>query len=127
MLTDVRVCSGGPQVSIDASQFRAGGEVTVVVGCSPQRSDLGLSGPEVATFSASATASIDPYRSVALAMNRVDDRRDSGSATVLMITLCFTFLAGSLVWLSRRLINRSTIARMPPRSVPGRPVRCAGD
>jgi hypothetical protein len=26
--------------------------------------------------------------------------RDSGSATVLMITLCFTFLAGSLVWLS---------------------------
>jgi hypothetical protein len=30
-----------------------------------------------------------------------DVRRDSGSATVLMITLCFTFLAGSLVWLSR--------------------------
>jgi hypothetical protein len=29
------------------------------------------------------------------------DRRDLGSATVLMITLCFTFLAGSLVWLSR--------------------------
>lgn len=28
-------------------------------------------------------------------------RRDRGSATVLMITLCFTFLAGSLVWLSR--------------------------
>ncbi|MEO7369822.1 MAG: hypothetical protein ABI949_05805 [Ilumatobacteraceae bacterium] len=27
--------------------------------------------------------------------------RDAGSATVLMITLCFTFLAGSLVWLSR--------------------------
>lgn len=30
-----------------------------------------------------------------------DRRRDSGSATVLMITLCFTFLSGSLVWLSR--------------------------
>ncbi len=30
---------------------------------------------------------------------RVD--RDVGSATVLMITLCFTFLAGSLLWLSR--------------------------
>lgn len=28
-------------------------------------------------------------------------RSDTGSATVLMITLCFTFLAGSLVWLSR--------------------------
>jgi hypothetical protein len=27
--------------------------------------------------------------------------RDIGSATVLMITLCFTFLAGSLLWLSR--------------------------
>ena len=27
--------------------------------------------------------------------------RDVGSATVLMITLCFTFLAGSLLWLSR--------------------------
>ncbi|HEY0518738.1 MAG TPA: hypothetical protein VGC84_04530 [Ilumatobacteraceae bacterium] len=26
---------------------------------------------------------------------------DRGSATVLMITLCFVFLAGSLIWLSR--------------------------
>jgi uncharacterized iron-regulated membrane protein len=34
-------------------------------------------------------------------MTTVDNRRDCGSATVLMITLCFTFLAGSLVWLSR--------------------------
>lgn len=34
-------------------------------------------------------------------MIRPDHPRDSGSATVLMITLCFTFLAGSLVWLSR--------------------------
>jgi hypothetical protein len=34
-------------------------------------------------------------------MTRLDDRRDAGSATVMMITLCFTFLAGSLVWLSR--------------------------
>jgi hypothetical protein len=32
---------------------------------------------------------------------RADRDRDVGSATVLMITLCFTFLAGSLVWLSR--------------------------
>ena len=29
------------------------------------------------------------------------DEADTGSATVLMITLCFVFLAGSLVWLSR--------------------------
>ncbi len=27
--------------------------------------------------------------------------RDVGSATVLMVTLCFTFLAGTLLWLSR--------------------------
>jgi hypothetical protein len=30
-----------------------------------------------------------------------DCEHDRGAATVLMITLCFTFLAGSLVWLSR--------------------------
>lgn len=35
-------------------------------------------------------------------MNPVIHRdRDLGAATVLMITLCFTFLAGALVWLSR--------------------------
>ena len=33
-------------------------------------------------------------------MTRLPDR-DTGSATVLMVTLCFTFLAGSLLWLSR--------------------------
>ena len=35
------------------------------------------------------------------AMSHGDDHRDVGSATVLMITLCFMFLAGALVWLSR--------------------------
>ncbi len=34
-------------------------------------------------------------------MNRRDAGGDIGSATVLMITLCFTFVTGSLVWLSR--------------------------
>ena len=34
-------------------------------------------------------------------MTRSRNRADNGSATVLMITLCFTMLAGSLVWLSR--------------------------
>ena len=29
------------------------------------------------------------------------DTADAGSATVLMITLCFVLLSGSLVWLSR--------------------------
>jgi hypothetical protein len=64
MLTDVKACSGGPMVSIDASQFRPGGEVTVVVGCSPQRADLLLPHTNAVTFSASSTASIDFYRSV---------------------------------------------------------------
>ena len=34
-------------------------------------------------------------------MSHNDDLCDGGSATVLMITLSFVFLAGSLVWLSR--------------------------
>ncbi len=34
-------------------------------------------------------------------MTYSDERGDAGAATVLMITLCFTMLAGSLVWLSR--------------------------
>lgn len=66
MLTDVSACPGGPIVSVDASQFHAGGEVTVVVTCSPQRSDLLLSDPGSATFAASSTASIDTYRSPGL-------------------------------------------------------------
>ena len=32
---------------------------------------------------------------------RIRGDSDVGAATVLMITLCFVFLAGSLVWLSR--------------------------
>ncbi len=66
MLSDVNACSDGPAVSIDASDFRAGGQVIVMVSCSPRRSDLALSGAAAATFTATSTASIDPYRSVGL-------------------------------------------------------------
>ncbi len=66
MLTDVTACPGGPTVAIDASLFRAGGEVTVVVSCSPERSDLVLANPASATFAASSTASIDTYRAAGL-------------------------------------------------------------
>jgi hypothetical protein len=66
MLTDVKECAGGPAISIDASQFRAGGAVTVVVACSPERADLGLADPRSSTFVATSTASVDAYRSVAL-------------------------------------------------------------
>ena len=66
MLADVKECAGGPAISIDASQFRAGGAVTVVVACSPQRGDLRLSDPRSATFVATSTASVDAYRSMGL-------------------------------------------------------------
>lgn len=66
MLTDVKACSGGPNVSIDTSQFHPGGQVTVVVGCSPERADLVVASSGPVMFSASSTASIDTYRSVDL-------------------------------------------------------------
>jgi hypothetical protein len=66
MLTDASACAGGPSVSIDPVDFHAGGTVTVVVGCSPDRTGLSLADPASARYSASATASIDSYRSVAL-------------------------------------------------------------
>ena len=66
MLTDVKACAGGPMVSIDASDLRAGGQITDVVGCSPLRSDLALSGTATAMFTATSSASIDTYRSIGL-------------------------------------------------------------
>ncbi len=66
MLTDVKACAGGPTISIDAVNFRPGGNVTVVVTCAPQHRDLLLSGAAAATFAASSTASIDTYRSAGL-------------------------------------------------------------
>lgn len=66
MLGDAKACSGGPVVSIDTSQFRSGGEVTVAITCSPQRSDLSLVGPRPASFAATATATIDVHRAAGL-------------------------------------------------------------
>ena len=66
MLTDVTACADGPLVSVDAANFRPGGDVTVVVTCSPQRHELRLSGGASATFAASSTATIDTYRSIGL-------------------------------------------------------------
>jgi hypothetical protein len=62
MLTDATACSGGPSVSVDVGDFRPGGTVTVVVTCTPDRNDLKLVSPDSATFTASATATIDRYR-----------------------------------------------------------------
>ena len=66
MLTDVKACAGGPLVSVDAANFRPGGEVTVVVTCSPQRNDLLLSAGASVTLAASSTAAIDTYRAIGL-------------------------------------------------------------
>jgi hypothetical protein len=66
MLNDAKACAGGAVVSIDTAGFRPGGEVTVVVSCSPLRADLSLVGPPPATFSASATATIDLHRAAGL-------------------------------------------------------------
>lgn len=66
MLTDVKACAGGPDVSIDTNEFRPGGAVTVVVSCSPERSDLSLVSPKPVRFVATATATIDAYRSAGL-------------------------------------------------------------
>ena len=66
MLTDVKACAGGPVIAIDAANFHPGGDVTIVVTCSPQRTDLVLSGAASATFAASSTAAIDTYRSIGL-------------------------------------------------------------
>ena len=63
MLTDAKACEGGALVSVDISAFRPGGQVTVAVSCSPQRSDLALSRAQAATFAATATATIDMHRS----------------------------------------------------------------
>lgn len=62
MLTDGKACPGGPRITIDTANFHAGGDVTVVVSCSPLRSDLALAGARPVTFRASSTASIDSFR-----------------------------------------------------------------
>jgi hypothetical protein len=66
MLTDAKACEGAAVVSVDTSDFRPGGTVTVAVSCSPQRSDLSLAAAKSVTFAATATASIDTHRSAGL-------------------------------------------------------------
>jgi hypothetical protein len=59
-----RTCSGGA-VGVDVSRFIPGGSVTVEVTCTVDLSDLSVPGvPGTTTVHASATAPVDPYRSV---------------------------------------------------------------
>ena len=66
MLDDAKACVGGPAVSVDITDFRPGGAVTVAISCSPQQSDLSLINPRPASFVATATATIDVHRSAGL-------------------------------------------------------------
>ncbi len=59
-----RICRN-QQVTSNLSHFVAGGYVTVTVACQVPLSDLALPGmPGSTTVSASATAPVDPYRSI---------------------------------------------------------------
>jgi Flp pilus assembly protein TadG len=62
MLTDASACPGGPSITVDTTDFRPGGEVTVAVSCSPARSDVAIAGARPVTFVASSTATIDSFR-----------------------------------------------------------------
>lgn len=54
-----------PEIVADVSHFRPGGYVTVTVVCHVELSDIAFPGmPGSTTVQASATAPIDPYRSV---------------------------------------------------------------
>ena len=66
MLNDAKACTGGPVISIDTTSFRPGGDVTVIVSCSPERADLSLVSPPPTTFTATATATIDFHRAAGL-------------------------------------------------------------
>ncbi|MFT3851482.1 MAG: hypothetical protein QM733_01870 [Ilumatobacteraceae bacterium] len=66
ILTDARACPGGPSVAIDAASWAPGGRVTVTIACSPSRAGFEPLTPPARTFSATATAQIDPNRAPGL-------------------------------------------------------------
>ena len=66
ILTDRSACPQGPDVSIDAASWAAGGRVTVTVACSPSRAGFAPLTPPARTFTATATAQIDPNRATGL-------------------------------------------------------------
>jgi Flp pilus assembly protein TadG len=62
MLVDPTSCSS-PQVTVDVSDFRPGGQVTVTVSCTVSTSGLELiNPPSTGAFTATAFATIDPLR-----------------------------------------------------------------
>ena len=61
MLVDATSCSN-PLVSVDTSAFGPGGHVAVTVSCSVSPAGLELIDPPASTATATAFATIDPYR-----------------------------------------------------------------
>jgi Flp pilus assembly protein TadG len=61
MLVDTTSCSN-PRVDVDTSQFVPGGRVSVTVSCTVSSSGLELIDPPASGSSATAFATIDPYR-----------------------------------------------------------------
>ncbi len=57
-------CTGGPTVSLDATQFEPGGVVDVTVTCTTRLGDLGFpSLPTTKTLTATAASPLEQYRS----------------------------------------------------------------
>ena len=67
MLVDPSTCSS-PQVSVDVSDFRPGGQVAVTVSCTVSSDGLGLiDPPSRGADTATAFAAIDPFRATEVA------------------------------------------------------------
>ena len=64
MLVDSTSCSD-PAVSVDTSAFAPGGQVSVTVSCTVSSAGLELIEPPVTISTATAFATIDPYRATA--------------------------------------------------------------
>lgn len=61
------VCRDVADVIVDAAAWSPGGRVSVTVRCTPRRDDLALAGPPARSLTATATATIDPYRATRIA------------------------------------------------------------
>ena len=56
-------CAGGPAITVDLDGFAPGGVVTVTVTCTVDRSDLDSLAPPQRSFTGTASAVVDTYRS----------------------------------------------------------------
>ena len=66
MLIDSTACSTAAVIAVDTSAWSTLGTVSVTVTCTPATDDLALGAASARQFSATSTATIDPYRSIGL-------------------------------------------------------------